>query len=250
MFETKYPTMSIYCFFVPSLIPVNTQALAFTADLKLGHYMKIPPRIMFMAQLVSTLLGGTINLATATWLIETRPHICTKQGYPFTCRSTNTFYSASIIWGAIGPARVFGSLDQGIYGPVTWGFLVGAILPVPFWLASKRWPHVKWLHLVHWPVLLAATSNMPPALPYMYTNGFLIGFVFMYLLKKYKFSWWARYNYLTSAAFDSGVAIAGLVIFFAIQSWDGAFPTWWGNPEGDIDHCPLGEASFYGKVAS
>ncbi|GJJ70074.1 hypothetical protein EMPS_02423 [Entomortierella parvispora] len=170
---------------------VNTQALAFTADLKLGHYMKIPPRTMFMAQVVSTILCGAINLATATWLIETRPNICTKQGYPFTCRSTNTFYSASIIWGAIGPARVFESLDRGLYGPVSWGFLVGALLPIPFWLASKRWPHMKWLHLAHWPVLLAATSNIPPALPYMYTNGFMIGFIFMWFLKRCRYNWWA-----------------------------------------------------------
>ncbi|KAG0050152.1 hypothetical protein BGZ83_005072 [Gryganskiella cystojenkinii] len=228
---------------------VNTQALAFTADLKLGHYMKIPPRTMFMAQVVSTILGGTINLATATWLLDTRPHICTKQGYPFTCRSTNTFYSASIIWGAIGPARVFGSLDRGLYGPVTWGFLVGALLPIPFWMAWRRWPHVKWLESVHWPVLLAATSNIPPALPYMYTNGLLIGFIFMYLLRKYRFNWWSRYNYLTSAAFDSGVAIAGLLIFFAVQSWGGEMPFWIGNPEdGTYDHCPLGNANFSGKI--
>src|SRR5690606_16950973 len=56
---------------------VNVQALAFTADLKLGHYMKIPPRMMFMAQVVSTFIAGIINLATANWLINTRPKICT-----------------------------------------------------------------------------------------------------------------------------------------------------------------------------
>ncbi|KAF9578742.1 hypothetical protein BGW38_005310, partial [Lunasporangiospora selenospora] len=97
---------------------VNIQALTFTSDLKLGHYMKIPPRVMFMAQLVSTLISGAINLGTANWLINTRENVCTKEGYPFTCRSTNTFYSASIIWGAIGPARVFGNKDNALYSPV------------------------------------------------------------------------------------------------------------------------------------
>lgn len=37
---------------------VNYRALTFAADLKLGHYMRIPPRIMFMAQILSTLLCG------------------------------------------------------------------------------------------------------------------------------------------------------------------------------------------------
>ncbi|KAF9204914.1 hypothetical protein BGZ49_004710 [Haplosporangium sp. Z 27] len=228
---------------------VEVQALSFVSDLKLGHYMKIPPRTMFMAQLISSIISGCINLGTATWLINTRPHICTKEGYPFTCRSTNTFYSASIIWGAIGPARVFGSKDNAIYGPVQWGFLAGAILPLAFWLLIKKFPNVSWLKYVHWPVLLAATSNIPPALPYMYTNGLAIGFVFSFLLRRYRYDWWSRYNYVTSAALDSGVAVSGMVIFFAIQSWDGQMPAWWGNPaDGFLDHCALSNANFYGEM--
>ncbi|KAK3829189.1 MAG: OPT family small oligopeptide transporter [Benniella sp.] len=230
---------------------VNIQALTFTADLKLGHYMKIPPRVMFMAQLISTLISGIINLSTATWLINSREKICTLQGYPFTCRSTNTFYSASVIWGAIGPARVFGNVDGALYAPVQWGFLVGALLPVPFWLATKKFPNVTWLKYVHWPVLLAATSNMPPALPYFYTNGLFLGFIFAFLLRRYRYNWWARYNYLTSAALDTGVAICGLVIFFCIQLEELSMPNWWGNPkDGVLDHCPLGGANFYGYTAT
>ncbi|KAG0042114.1 hypothetical protein BGZ83_000883 [Gryganskiella cystojenkinii] len=226
---------------------VNVQALNFVSDLKLGHYMKIPPRVMFMAQVVSSVMSCIINLGTATWLINTRPHVCTKEGYPFTCRSTKTFYSASIIWGAIGPARVFGGKDGALYGPVQWGFIVGAVLPLIFWALAKKFPNQTWLKFVHWPVLLAATSNMPPALPYMYTNGLFVGFIFAFCIRRYRYDWWARYNYLTSAALDTGVAISGLIIFFAIQSWDGAFPFWWGNPEdGNLDHCALGSANAYG----
>ncbi|KAF9405419.1 hypothetical protein BGZ94_003559 [Podila epigama] len=227
---------------------VNVQALTFVSDLKLGHYMKIPPRVMYLAQLISTIIACVINLATATWLVNTQPNICTKEGYPFTCRSTNTFYSASIIWGAIAPARVFGNKDGALYSPVQWGFLVGALLPIPFWYASRKFPNVGWLKLVHWPVLLAATSNMPPALPYFYTNGLALGFIFMFWARRYRYEWWSRYNYLTSAALDSGVAISGLVIFFALQNNKIDFPVWWGNPEdGIIDHCPLGSADYYQK---
>ncbi|KAG0199495.1 hypothetical protein BGX28_007253 [Mortierella sp. GBA30] len=231
---------------------VNVQALTFTADLKLGHYMKIPPRGMFMSQVVSSVVSCVINLGTATWLINTRPNICTPDGYPFTCRSTKTFYSASIIWGAIGPARVFGNKDSAIYSPVTWGFLIGAILPLLFWFASKKLPKIHWLKLVHWPVLFAATSSMPPALPYFYSNGLFVGFIFAYLLRRYRCRWWSRYNYLTSAAMDTGVATAGLVIFFAIQSPGYKFPQWWGNPDSEkaLDHCPHGAGNFYGNLSS
>ncbi|KAG0285530.1 hypothetical protein BGZ97_007760 [Linnemannia gamsii] len=88
---------------------------------------------------------------------------------------------------------------------------------------------------------------MPPGLPYMYTNGLFLGFIFAFLLRRYRYDWWSRYNYLTSAALDTGVAISGLLIFFAVQSWDGAFPAWWGNPaDGVVDHCPLSGANFNG----
>ena len=39
-----------------------------------------------------------------------------------------------------------------------------------------------------------------------------------------------RYNYILSAALDSGVAIALIVIFFSLQlPKDGVFINWWGN---------------------
>ena len=38
---------------------------------------------------------------------------------------------------------------------------------------------------------------------------FATGFVFMWYVHKYHRDWWVKYNYITSAAFDSGVAIAG-----------------------------------------
>ncbi|KAG0236767.1 hypothetical protein BGX31_003803 [Mortierella sp. GBA43] len=233
---------------------VNMQALTFVADLKFGHYMKIPPKVMFMAQLISTIVSCTVNLGATTWLINNQPHICTDEGYPFTCRSTRTFYSASIIWGAIGPARVFGHKDGALYSSVQWGFLIGALLPAIFWSLSKVFRRVLWLKNVHWPVLLTATANMPPALPYMYSNGLFVGFIFAFLLRRYRYDWWARYNYLTSAAFDTGVALSGLVIYFTVQIWNGAMPFWWGNPNPDdpdvnaraLDHCGYGELNYYG----
>ncbi|KAK3813608.1 MAG: OPT oligopeptide transporter protein-domain-containing protein [Linnemannia gamsii] len=227
---------------------VNVQALNFIADLKLGHYMKVPPQSMFLVQVISSLISCTINLGTATWLMKTQPDICTEAAYPFTCRSTKTFYSASVIWGAIGPARVFGHLDGALYSPVQLGFLIGALLPLIFWAASKQFPKSQWLKLVHWPVLFTATSHMPPALPYFYSNGLLLGFIFMFLMRRYRYRWWSRYNYLTSAAMDTGVALGGLVIFFTLELWSIKMPHWWGHPNPQnpdihaaaIDHCALG----------
>jgi hypothetical protein len=38
------------------------------------------------------------------------PEVCTKaQPQGFTCAGARTFYNASVIWGVIGPARMFGA---------------------------------------------------------------------------------------------------------------------------------------------
>ena len=47
-----------------------SQAMVFTADFKLGHYMKIPPRPMFWSQVVSTILAGTAQLGVQSWMFS------------------------------------------------------------------------------------------------------------------------------------------------------------------------------------
>lgn len=47
-----YPVANM-CFKVYGYISM-TQAITFLQDFKLGHYMKIPPRMMFMAQVSIT----------------------------------------------------------------------------------------------------------------------------------------------------------------------------------------------------
>lgn len=47
--------MANVCFKIYSDVTMS-QALIFLQDLKLGHYMKIPPRIMFMTQVKTLLL--------------------------------------------------------------------------------------------------------------------------------------------------------------------------------------------------
>jgi len=48
--------------------------------------------------------------------------------------------------------------------------------------------------------------------------------------------WWAKYNYVLSAALDSSVAISAIVIFFCVV-FPGAELNWWGNTvnSGTID---------------
>lgn len=84
------------------------QALGFIQDLKLGHYMKVPPRTMFKAQVVATVWSCIIQIAVMNWALANIDGICeTGQPDHYSCPGGHVFYTASVIWGLIGPARIF-----------------------------------------------------------------------------------------------------------------------------------------------
>ena len=74
------------------------QALEFTSDLKLGHYMKIPHRSMFWCQIVGTVDAGTVQLGVQTWMVSNIEDFCdADQRDGFTCPGTTVFGTASIV---------------------------------------------------------------------------------------------------------------------------------------------------------
>jgi hypothetical protein len=44
------------------------QGLTFTQDLKLGHYMHVPPIMMFSVQVLATIWGGLVNVGVLYWV--------------------------------------------------------------------------------------------------------------------------------------------------------------------------------------
>ncbi|CAL5392461.1 unnamed protein product [Camellia sinensis] len=216
-----------------------SQAIMFLSDFKLGHYMKIPPKSMFVVQLVGTVVASSVYFSTAWWLLTKIDHICNQSmlpaGSPWTCPGDEVFYNASIIWGVVGPLRMF--TKQGIYPEMNWFFIVGFLAPFPVWILSRKFPEKKWIQLINMPIIFGATMSMPPARAVNYITWATVGLFFnVYIYRKYK-EWWARHTYILSAALDAGVAFMGVILYFALQSKDILGPSWWGL-EMD-DHCPL-----------
>ncbi|XP_077248499.1 oligopeptide transporter 7-like [Tasmannia lanceolata] len=214
-----------------------TQAITFVADFKLGHYMKIPPRSMFMAQVVGTLISAIVYLGTAWWLMESVPNICNKAllppDSPWTCPMDRVFFSASVIWGLIGPRRIFGNL--GFYNNVNWFFLAGAIAPLLVWLAHKAFPSKKWIPLINMPILIGATGMMPPATAVNFTSWIIVGFLSGFVVYRYRRDMWQRHNYVLSGALDAGSAFIAVLLYLCLQ-FQGKSLAWWGN---NYDGCPL-----------
>ncbi|KAL7231299.1 hypothetical protein ACSBR2_009546 [Camellia fascicularis] len=239
-----YPVANM-CFKVYGYISMK-QGITFLQDFKLGHYMKIPPRTMFMAQVVGTLVSALVHLGTAWWLIDTIPDICDRAllppGSPWTCPGDHVFYDASVIWGLIGPRRIFG--DLGYYSAINWFFLAGAIAPLLVWLAHKAFPNQQWIRLVTMPVLLGAVINMPPATAVNYTSWIIIGFFSGFVAYRYYQSWWSRHNYVLSGALDAGLAFMAVLLYLCLgmQHID---LNWWGSGS---DGCSLASCPTAGGV--
>ena len=84
------------------------QAVAYSSDLKFGHYMKIPPRLMFSGQVIATIVALLSSIVSQQWALDNIPDICSpQQKHFFTCPNLNVFNTAAIIWGGIGPGRLF-----------------------------------------------------------------------------------------------------------------------------------------------
>lgn len=203
----------------------TNQAVAFASDLKLGHYMKIPPRIMFMAQTVAVVVASLVSIIVQDWMFAHVPDICTReQANGFVCPSTNTFATASLVWGGVGPARLF-SPGQ-IYSPLLWFFLIGALLPIPFYFLARRFP-LSFFRYVNIPVFFAGVGAIPPGSGINYASWAIVGFIFNYFVRRVHFRWWMRYNYILSAGLDAGVALAMVVIFFCVTlPTKGFTPDW------------------------
>ncbi|PPQ99373.1 hypothetical protein CVT24_009203 [Panaeolus cyanescens] len=209
------------------------QALTFTSDFKLGHYMKIPPRSMFWAQVVATVIAGTVQLGVQAWMFTNIPGMCSEdQPDGFICPSTEVFGTASIIWGVIGPARQF-SKGQ-VYYALSFFFLVGFVSPIIVYLISLKFPN-NWLRYLNFPVIFSGTGLIPPASAVNYVPWAIVGFIFQYVIRRRHFSWWTKYNYVLSAALDAGVAVSAVLIFFCLQyPRNGTIglnniQVWWGN---------------------
>ncbi|KAH8651252.1 OPT family small oligopeptide transporter [Xylariales sp. PMI_506] len=204
-----------------------SQALGFVSDLKFGHYMKIPPRTMFMAQVVATTFSCFIQIFVLNFALKSIDGVCTStQPEHFTCPGGKVFFSASIIWGLVGPSRIF-SPGQ-IYSGLFIFFGIGAIVPVIFWFAARKWPKSPMKYLIA-PIIFGGSGSIPPATPLNYLSWGIVGYVFQHLIRKRYFGWWSRLNFLTSSGLDLGLALSTLLIFFAFTLNNINPPSWWGN---------------------
>lgn len=184
----------------------TTFSLLFAQDQKLGNYMKIGPRSVFLVQITSIIVSSAVQIVTKDFLRSRIKDLCDpNQAQRFTCPTVNIFFTASVIWGAIGVERSFGKSSA--YHWLFYGLVVGAVVPVLTWYLARRY---KWrpMQLVSAPIIFVGMSLAPPASGINFTSAILVGWFFGYWMRKHRVEWWSRYNFVLAGALDFGTIMS------------------------------------------
>lgn len=76
----------------------TAQSIQFCADLKLAHYSKIPPRLVFMAQVWATIWGSLTSIGVNDWQLSNIENVCTDAAADhMTCPGKSTLITICLV---------------------------------------------------------------------------------------------------------------------------------------------------------
>ncbi|KAH7106538.1 OPT superfamily oligopeptide transporter [Auriculariales sp. MPI-PUGE-AT-0066] len=224
------------------------QTLSMLQDLKLGQYVKLPPRATFAAQMAGSVVGSVFNYAMMRSIVDANREVLldpvgTRVWSGWIIQSLN---SASVAMGAL-------ATELFTYGNPYWlvpfAIFIGMFIPIPFflvhWYLTKKGmgesPVAKFAAYIQPPVLLLYIGWLPYSVNGQWWSCVIIGFASQWWARKHRPSWFKKYNYLTSAALDGGSQVILFILSFAVFGAAGksvSFPTWWGNAaDVSVDRC-------------
>ncbi|KAJ7116417.1 OPT oligopeptide transporter [Mycena epipterygia] len=195
-------------------------------------YTKLPPRITFAVQMAGSIVGAIFNYTSLDGLFNSTIVLIL-----FTSRVNwwcpYSFIGASIAMGALGKELfAFGKP----YWLIPFAMFLGLFMPLPFWLVwkycdpkSKLAKSLKYLNL---PIILLYIGYLPYSVNGQWTSCMIIGVYSQWWLRTRRPKWFAKYNYIMSAALDGGSQVILFILSFAVFGASGnavSFPFWWGQ---------------------
>ncbi|KAK1756775.1 OPT oligopeptide transporter [Echria macrotheca] len=218
-------------------------------DLKMGEYLKIPPRLMFLMQVYGTVLGGFINYAVMISIV-TNNHDLLVDGDGNTSWSGATIQSYNTNATSWALAKYLYKIG-GRYQMVPFGLLIGAGAVAIHKIIVQFVPKIRGFDLndINLPQFIQYAGYIPynASQTCVILSQVLSGFFVQFYLRNYRPGFFKNYSYLITGAFDGASLTVLFVLSFAVFGAGGPavpFPTWWGNwnvDDGFPDHCPVPE---------
>ncbi|KAI6781648.1 putative mitochondrial carrier-like protein [Emericellopsis cladophorae] len=144
------------------------------------------------------------------------PRVCAAEApMRFTCPALNSYFTSSVLWGTIGPVKMFSRKGQ--YAPLLLGPPLGALTPLIFWDLMKLMPRSRWVCQVH-PVAswYGGVFWVPYSFSYAWPAVPVAWLSWIYIKSRF-LAFWSKYNFVLSASFSAAIAISGIVILFSVQ---------------------------------
>ncbi|KAI8608535.1 peptide transporter MTD1 [Chytriomyces sp. MP71] len=225
------------------------EALAMTIDLKIGQYMKVAPRAVFVAQMFGGFVGALIHYVINQIVLESKRDILLDPNGDNNWSGQNIigFNTKAITFGTLAPKILAAG---GTYAWLSYAFILGAFLPVPFWLAHRFAPKAGF-NMVNTAILSWYFCIFTVGVNSGWVTRNILGFTFQFYLRKYRPAWFNKYNYILAAGLNAGTQLAVFVMSFALQGAGGVTvnpPFWALNPDPKTgvfsDYCTKKKPTF------
>ncbi|KAF9466638.1 OPT oligopeptide transporter protein-domain-containing protein [Collybia nuda] len=217
------------------------QAQLLLRDLKIAQYTKLPPRAAFTAQVFGTLLGAILNFVLMNSIIDNQREILLSvEGTNiWSGQQPQQYNSQAVAWGGLSH-ELFAHGKR--YQFVAWAYVIGLLVPVPFWIVHRYWPKLRTDYL-YTPVICYYIGWLCVGINSSIFSYFSIAWFSQWWLRTRYPKWFAKYNYILAAALDGGTQVMVFILSFAVQGASGdshLFPQWWGaNQGGNYDRCAM-----------
>lgn len=202
-----------------------SQADNYVTNQKQALYTRIPPRSLFRVQVLAVIICSFVQVAIVNFQVTggIEDYCSPDQKQKFICQSTRTFFNSAVVWGVIGPERIFNR----IYPAMKYCFLIGAFLPLPFWLLKLKWPKIG--EKVNILLIIGGCVSWGSSNLSYNTGNLYIAWLFNGYIQRKLLPWWQKYNYLLYTALSSGLAWSAFIMFWSTSYKHIASVDWWGN---------------------
>ncbi|KAF4860588.1 Oligopeptide transporter 8 [Colletotrichum siamense] len=226
---------------------VISNAVTLSNDLKMGEYLKIPPRVMFLTQVYGTILGGFINYAVMISIVNgNRELLVDSDGNNAWSGATMQSYNTNATSWAL--AHYLYKIG-GKYEMVPIGLGIGFGIVAVHRLVVHFVPKIRGFSLseINFPQFIQYAGFIPynQSQTCVIFSQIIAGFFTQFYLRNYRPRIFRDYSYLVTGAMDGASLTVLFILSFAVFGAGGSskpFPTWWGNnADGYYDLCPSSE---------
>lgn len=201
-------------------------------DLKLAQLAHLSPRATFCAQVLGTVIGAIFDYIMMQTIVTNQFDILTSISGTniWSGQNVQQYNTLALAWSFASDMFSVGARYQW----VTLAYLIGFIVPVPFWIIY-RYTKIRFFEYINLSIILWYMGWLFVGINSSILSYFAIGFFGQFYLRRYKPEWFVKWNYLISAALDGGTQVLVFILSFAVFGGSGEahnFPIWAGNNGG------------------